>query len=96
MHPIQIPGFKEVGKPEDMTDEQCTSTYAKQYDINFGPGTDGNVVIGKAWLQAWQPNKEDIEAMNRGEPVYIQIISYGLPPVSLFTLDKNGQSNDAG
>jgi hypothetical protein len=42
----------------------------------------------------WQPSKEDIEAIVAGRPVILQIHSNGLPPVALFTLDENGESNN--
>lgn len=42
---------------------------------------------------AWQPNKEDIEAINRGEPIYVKVLAKGLPPMALFTLDENGNGN---
>lgn len=44
-------------------------------------------------MTAWKPNKEDLEALNRGEPIYIKIIGKGLPPISVFTLDENGNGN---
>lgn len=79
-----------------MTDEQCMDIWALPIDVNYGPGVDGQDIIGRMWVEAWKPSKEDIDAINRGEPIYIQIHSVGLPPVSVFTIDENGQHNDAG
>lgn len=45
------------------------------------------------YLTAWKPNKEDIEAINRGEPVYIKSISTGLHPMAVFTVDEKGELN---
>ena len=64
------------GKPVDMTDEECGSLR-----VHKGQYPDGTPRITSKWL----PNKEDIEAINRGEGIYLNIIGYGMPPVSLQT-----------
>lgn len=107
MHPVEFPGSVPIQKPEDMTDEQCTAAWAKfgfdtLYKIFQSNGIaklpDG-IYAGvdteqfPYYLTAWQPNKEDIEAINRGEPVYVKTLSKGLPPMALFTLDKKGEGN---
>ena len=72
--------FPEVNftftKPEGWTDDQCgdLAVYKGQYN-------DGMPCI----VSKWQPSKEDIEAINRGEGIYLSICSTGMPPVSLFT-----------
>jgi hypothetical protein len=78
-----------------MTDEQCFSMWALPVDYAF-TGADGKQYQSRYWVEAWKPSKEDIEAINRGEPIYLQIHAMGLPPVAVFTLDENGESNDAG
>jgi hypothetical protein len=95
MQPINFPGAREIGKPENMTDEQCFSVYAATIDYNY-TGSDGVLYEARMWTEAWKPSKEDIEAINRGEPIYIQIHSIGLPPISVFTIDEEGKCNDAG
>lgn len=107
MHPVFFEGAEEIKKPADMTDEQCTSAWAK---FGFGklfqifqsngiaqlpPGLLAGVDSANFpyFLTAWKPNKEDIEAINRGEPVYVKTLSTGLPPMALFTLDENGNGN---
>ena len=95
MHPINFPGAREIGKPENVTDEQCFSVYAHTQDYNY-TGEDGKQYTSRVWTEAWKPSKEDIEAISRGEPIFIQIHSMGLPPIAMFTLDENGKSNDAG
>lgn len=69
-----------------MTDEQCMSSYCTN-------GIDD--AEQPYYLTAWKPSYEDIQAFNRGEPVYIKVIGYGLPPMAVFTLDENGLHNDA-
>lgn len=83
MQPINFPGAREVGKPETMTDEQCFSVWAHTQDHNY-TGSDGKQYTDRVWTEAWKPNKEDIQAINRGEPIYIQIHSFGLPPIAVF------------
>jgi hypothetical protein len=109
MHPVQFEGSTEIKKPENMTDEQCYSVWAKSgfgtlkrlIDVSASSGGSAlmHVVAGidtdqyPYYLTAWQPNKEDIEAINRGEPIYVKTLSKGLPPMALFTLDENRQAN---
>ncbi len=63
-------------KPESMTDEECS-------DLRVFKGSyhDGTPVI----ISKWQPSKEDIEAINRGEGIFLLITGLGMPPVSIFT-----------
>lgn len=93
MHPIHFEGAREIGKPEDMTDDECFSLWAMPIEYTRTL-PDGNPTVSKVWVECWQPSKEDIEAINAGRPVWLQIHSHGLPPVALFTLDENGNSNN--
>lgn len=107
MHPVEFPGSVPIVKPEDMTDEQCCMAWAKYgFDIihklfengepvRFPPGVYAGIDSEKFsyYMTAWQPNKEDLDALNRGEPIYIKTISKGLPPMAVFTVDENGNGN---
>ncbi len=64
------------GKPESMTDEQCMSLR-----VFRGANTDNLPVV----ISKWQPNKEDIEAINRGEGIWLEVLGNGIPPVTLYT-----------
>lgn len=87
MSPFPFHGSRQIAKLPNMTDEQCLPIWADiGVDINGFP----------YFLTAWKPSYEDIQAINRGEPIYIKTITAGLPPMSLFTLDENGKCNDAG
>jgi hypothetical protein len=107
MHVVNFEGAVPVLKPENMTDEQCTSIWAK-----FGFGrlwkifqSNGIVQIPPSlyagvdqdnfpfYLTAWQPSKEDLDAFNAGRPLYIKTLSRELPPMAVFTLDENNQGN---
>jgi hypothetical protein len=87
MQPVYFEGSTEIKKPADMTDEQCMSTWAAAGidEANF-----------PFFLTAWKPSYEDLQALNRGEPVYIKTVTTRLPPMAVFTLDENGNCNDAG
>lgn len=105
MHPVYFEGSVEIGKPKDMTDEQCMSAWAKfGFDklykaIKMGATIPPALYAGvdsedfQYYMTAWKPNKEDIEAINRGEPIYVKTISNQLPPMALFTLDENNKGN---
>ena len=85
MIPIDFPGTNlEMTKPRVMTDEQCLP-------INVFKGID----IGgfQFYMEAWKPSYEDIQAINRGEPIYIKIIHNVLPPIAMWTMDENNQPN---
>lgn len=113
MQPVNFEGAVEIKKPEDMTDEQCMSVWAK-----YGFGKLHEIITLKNggveveivppiyagidtenfpfYLTAWKPSYEDLQAINRGEPIYIKTLSKGLPPMAVFTLDENKNCNDAG
>lgn len=105
MHPVHFEGAVEIGKPKDMTDEQCMSAWAKfgfdklHKSIQMGATIPPALYAGvdtddfPYYMTAWKPNKEDIEAINRGEPIYVKTLSKQLPPMALFTIDENKQPN---
>lgn len=106
MHPVNFHGAIEIRKPENMTHEQCVSAWAKfGFDLLYKIFTNPVLVLPldliagidsenfPYYLTAWQPNKEDIEAINRGEPIYIKTVSRTLPPMAVFTLDESGNGN---
>lgn len=107
MHPVNFEGAVEIRKPENMTDEECTSAWAsfgfgKLYEIfqsngiiQLPPAVCAGIDAAEYpfYMTAWQPNKEDIEAINRGQPIYIKTLARQLPPMAVFTVDENGQGN---
>lgn len=86
MQPVNFEGAVEIKKPANMTDEECMSIWASR-----GIDLDGYPFF----LEAWKPSYEDLQALNRGEPIFIKIISNGLPPIAVYTLDEDGNCNDA-
>jgi len=85
MHPIDFEGSNIMfGKPADMTDEQCSSCPAfVLVDADNFPFT----------LVALQPNKEDIEAICAGRPIFLKFIGSGLRPFAAYTLNENNEPN---
>ena len=96
MHPVEFPGSYVIGKPKDMTDEECSSIYARSFVTENG---------FPVFRMAWQPSYEDKIAIAEGRPIYIDITGahyeetvkafykVGLRPHSVFTLDENGEIN---
>jgi hypothetical protein len=73
-----------LGKPRNMTDEQCMSVRAYH-----GVDSDGFPFF----LTVWQPSKEDIEAIKAGHPIALKVLGNSFPPVALYTVDSNGEPN---
>lgn len=81
----------QLNKPQDWTDEQCSSVVAYH-------GKDNNGV--PVWILKCMPSKEDIEAIQAGRGIYLQVCGQRMPPsdyfppVGLFTVDEKGQPNE--
>jgi hypothetical protein len=63
-------------KPQGWTDEECMDLH-----VHKGQYPNGTPTI----ISYWKPNKEDLEALNNGGGIYLEIIGQGMPPVALFT-----------
>lgn len=88
MQPIDFSGATEIKKPASMTDEECFSVWAV---IHKDEG--GNVA---GFTTKWMPSYEDLQALNRGEGVCVYFPGPRLAPMCLFTIDQDGNNNDAG
>lgn len=86
MRPIDFSTANQTfSKPKEMTDEECTPLRAE-----IGVDVQGYQYICTAWM----PNIDDLEAIKRGEPVYLKILSPVLFPMHLFTLNEKGEINE--
>jgi hypothetical protein len=86
MTSVYFEGAKVIGKPESMTDEECMSAYAMPLPQN-----------PNIWVEHFMPSKEDIEAINAGRGIWVQLVcGPRLIPMAIFTLNENDESNDAG
>jgi hypothetical protein len=96
---VYFDGAHEIGKPKSLTDEGCSSAWAYPYlqevDISDEHGNaTGQKAQVQAWLLAYQPSKEDMEAIAAGGPIYVNFISSQLVPHSLITLNPaTGEPN---
>lgn len=112
MTPVYFEGSTEIKKPDNMTHEECMSAWAKFgfgkliEIINLKQGGVDVVLPGIVagvdtanypyYLTAWKPSYEDMQALQRGEPVYIKTLSKQLPPMAVFTLNEKNECNDPG
>lgn len=71
-----------------MTDEQCMSAWAVIHRDGEGKP------IG--FTTCWKPSYEDLQALNRGEGIFVHFPYSSLPAMSMFTLDESGNCNNAG
>lgn len=94
-------GAREIKKPKNMTDEECSglpimqATSAKGEelpDFAFAGVTTGGPPYPFT-LSYWMPSKEDIEAINAGRGIWVRFLSHIVFPMSLFTLDEAGEIN---
>lgn len=86
MLPINFPESNIMfTRPDTMKDDECSSIPAF-----VGRREDGLPCINTVWM----PSKEDREAINAGRPIVLHIIANRMIPVSLFTYDENGNTNE--
>lgn len=85
MHAVNFPEANIfLNKPADMTDAQCEGIPAyRSIDADGFPYTLVNMM----------PNKEDIEAINRGGAIALKIVGNAFPPFAMFTINENGEGN---
>ncbi len=67
------------GKPEDMTDQQCGTLRVKRGLREI----EGDKFIVST--SGWKPSAEDLERLNNGGLVFLNIFSAGHPVVSVGT-----------
>lgn len=86
MRPIDFEGTNlTLTKPDSMLDEECLPLRAFK-----GVDDAGFNFI----LTAWQPNKEDLEALKAGRPICIKVLGVSQPPMSIFTYDEQYKANE--
>jgi hypothetical protein len=87
MRAIHFPqSNKTYVKPPSMTDEECYPVSVYEHK-----DAEGNIEFINT---VWQPNKEDIEAINAGRPVVMNMRAGFLIPHALYTCDENGNINE--
>lgn len=87
MLPTDFPGSNlEVDKPDNATDEQMMS------GVPAWRGTEKSTGF-LCYLFAWQPSREDIEAINAGHPIMVKMYADPAVPHTVFTMGKDGEVN---
>lgn len=93
MTSINFDGAVVVGKPKNMVEEECSSVYARPSVTEFTM-PDGSKINAVFFRMCLQPSLEDINAINAGQPIWMDIIAPQLTPFSVWTVDPNtGREN---
>jgi len=93
-------GAREIGKPKNMTDEECGGlpifqAYSEKPEEPPQFAAAG-VIEGTQYpftLTHWMPSKEDLDALNSGRGLWVRFLSITVYPMAVFTLDEAGQIN---
>jgi hypothetical protein len=73
------------GKPDSMSDEECMPVSA------YNHYTEEGELLSVTTM--WMPNKEDLEALNAGRGLMLQVHGV-MVPVALFTFNEKGEINE--
>lgn len=94
-------GAREIGKPQNMTDDECGGLPIFQALSDTAGDAPQFVMAGVTQgppypftLTHWMPSKEDLEAMNAGRGFWVRFLTHRVYPMSVFTLDETGQINE--
>ena len=97
---IEFQGSRQIGKPKNMTDEECGGLEILQGTVQEEGDLPAYIHVGvttpETWpftLSCWKPSKEDLEALNAGRPIWVRVLSHVVHPLSLFTTDEQGEVN---
>jgi hypothetical protein len=84
-----------------MTDEECSglpimqafSERPEDLPDFVGAGVTTGGPPYPFTLSYWMPSKEDLDAMNAGRGIWVRFLSHIVFPMSLFTLNEDGEIN---
>jgi hypothetical protein len=98
MKPINFPGSIII---KSNGEENCMHMYAQplEYPVQRDHITpEGDIKTGefkaRFWRECWQPSQKDIENILAGRGVWLELHCYQLVPVSLYTVDANGNAEE--
>jgi hypothetical protein len=97
---VEFEGSREINKPANMTDEECSGLQIYQATTD-DPGKPPGFALALVQkdppypmtLTHWKPSKEDLYAMNSGRGLWVQFLTHTVYPMSVFTLDEDGNIN---
>lgn len=88
MTSVPFPGSVEIKPLKGIHDDRkYLPTFAARSKDRYN---DECIVV------AYKPSKEDLDALNRGDLLYINVTGRELPSMNVFTMDEDGYSNDPG
>ena len=97
---IEFEGSHQIGKPANMTDEECSGLEILQaYTARPGDRPEFvavGVTDGPPYpftLSYWKPSKEDLEALNAGRGIWVRLLTHTVHPIALYTADEDGNIN---
>ena len=97
---IEFQGSRQIGKPANMTDEECSGLEILQAYTEKPGATPEFLMVGVTegppypfTLSCWKPSREDLQALNEGRPVWVRLLTHTVHPISLFTTDESGEIN---
>lgn len=97
---VEFEGSRQIGKPVNMTDEECSGLEILQAFTDKPGGPPEFVAIGVTdgppypfTLSCWKPSREDLEALNAGRPIWVRVLTHTVHPIAIFTTDAAGEIN---
>lgn len=86
MTPVDFPQSNNtLGKPSNMTDEQCLPLPVHHYHQDFGPDSEGGDPVRiPAIISCWKLTPEELEEINRTGIVWVNTLGTSLAPFSVF------------
>ena len=99
-HPEAPEHYIRMGKPADWDEQDCGSLAVRRVaatgELLFEPAArviraqlpSGDEVY-PAYMSEWLPTLEELERLNKGEPVRMLISGLALPPVALWVREDN-------
>lgn len=99
-HPDAPDHYVALGKPADWNDEDCSSLCIRRVgatgDMFYEPAARivnnqlaSGASVYPAYMSEWRPSAEELELLNKGEPIRMLVSGNVLPPVALWV---RGQS----
>jgi len=86
MIPVNFPGAniviqKNPGTPDSKAIDGAPAWFGVDKDRYY------------SFIVAWQPNVDDLKAINEGKPIFVKVYAIEIPSIVLLTLDDNGNPN---
>lgn len=87
MLPVNFPGANiTLSNPNEVNDPNVLDNIPALYMRDTYTGMP-------CFIMAWQPSKEDIDAINSGQPIWVKILAAMMPQYGLLTMGPDGQPN---